>query len=77
MMETRGNSRGTIRPLKRLCSLYVSSSKLPSTRPIRIPGEITADKLRLLAAAALNEPDKATFYGGGAEGYTDYPFLSD
>lgn len=25
--------------------------------------------------AALNAPDKATFYGGGAEGYTDYPFL--
>lgn len=25
--------------------------------------------------APLNEPNKATFYGGGAEGYTDYPFL--
>ncbi|WP_030483332.1 alkene reductase [Nocardioides aequoreus] len=25
--------------------------------------------------AALNEPDSATFYGGGAEGYTDYPTL--
>ncbi|SFB47683.1 N-ethylmaleimide reductase [Rhizobium sp. NFR07] len=25
--------------------------------------------------AALNEPDKATFYGGGAKGYTDYPAL--
>ena len=25
--------------------------------------------------APLNTPDKATFYGGGAEGYTDYPFL--
>lgn len=25
--------------------------------------------------AALNEPDKATFYGGGAKGYTDYPVL--
>ncbi len=24
----------------------------------------------------LNEPDPATFYGGGAEGYTDYPALS-
>ena len=32
---------------------------------------------RLQAAAALNEPDKATFYGGGAEGYTDYPLLAD
>ena len=26
--------------------------------------------------AALNEPDPATFYGGGAEGYTDYPTLA-
>ncbi len=25
--------------------------------------------------AELNEPDYATFYGGGAEGYTDYPTL--
>ncbi len=25
--------------------------------------------------AELNEPDDSTFYGGGAEGYTDYPFL--
>ena len=26
--------------------------------------------------AALNEPDPSTFYGGGAEGYTDYPTLA-
>ena len=25
--------------------------------------------------ATLNEPNPDTFYGGGAEGYTDYPFL--
>ena len=25
--------------------------------------------------AELNEPDADTFYGGGAEGYTDYPTL--
>ena len=25
--------------------------------------------------APLNEPDPRTFYGSGAEGYTDYPFL--
>lgn len=30
---------------------------------------------RFRVGAALNEPDHATFYGGGAEGYTDYPFL--
>ena len=23
----------------------------------------------------LNAPDRATFYGGGAKGYTDYPVL--
>ncbi|QQP87335.1 alkene reductase [Skermanella sp. TT6] len=32
---------------------------------------------RLRINAPLNEPDRDTFYGGGAEGYTDYPFLSD
>ena len=31
---------------------------------------------RLRSGAALNEPTPATFYGGGAEGYTDYPALA-
>jgi N-ethylmaleimide reductase len=26
--------------------------------------------------AALNEPDRATMFGGGAQGYIDYPFLN-
>jgi 2,4-dienoyl-CoA reductase-like NADH-dependent reductase (Old Yellow Enzyme family) len=30
---------------------------------------------RWQTGAALNEPDPATFYGGGAKGYIDYPFL--
>ncbi|SEC16728.1 2,4-dienoyl-CoA reductase [Nocardioides exalbidus] len=30
---------------------------------------------RWKAGAELNEPDQSTFYGGGAEGYTDYPTL--
>ena len=30
---------------------------------------------RLRTEAPLNTPDKATFYGGGAKGYTDYPAL--
>ena len=30
---------------------------------------------RWTRGAELNEPDAATFYGGGAEGYTDYPTL--
>ena len=30
---------------------------------------------RLRAGAPLNEPDAATFYGGDARGYTDYPVL--
>ncbi len=30
---------------------------------------------RLKAGSPLNEWDKATFYGGGAKGYTDYPTL--
>lgn len=27
--------------------------------------------------APLNAPDSSTFYGGGAKGYIDYPFLAD
>lgn len=30
---------------------------------------------RYRTGAKLNEPDQDTFYGGGKEGYTDYPFL--
>ena len=26
--------------------------------------------------AALNQPDRATMFGGGAKGYTDYTFLN-
>ena len=28
---------------------------------------------RLRENVVLNAPDKATFYGGGAKGYIDYP----
>ena len=31
---------------------------------------------RLREDAPLNVPDRSTFYGGGAEGYTDYPMLT-
>jgi N-ethylmaleimide reductase len=31
---------------------------------------------RLAVNAPLNQPDQATFYGGGEKGYTDYPFWS-
>ena len=30
---------------------------------------------RLRIGARLNVPDRATFFGGGAAGYTDYPFM--
>lgn len=32
---------------------------------------------RFALNATLNRPDPNTFYGGGAEGYTDYPFLAE
>ncbi|WP_371188767.1 alkene reductase [Thalassotalea maritima] len=32
---------------------------------------------RLAANAELNEADPNTFYMGGAQGYTDYPFMND
>jgi len=31
---------------------------------------------RLRLGAGLNVPDRTTFFGGGAAGYTDYPFLA-
>ncbi len=31
--------------------------------------------IRLATDSPLNEPDNATYYGGGAAGYTDYPTL--
>ncbi|WP_300668497.1 alkene reductase [Desulfoluna sp.] len=31
--------------------------------------------VRFAENAPLTEPDEATYYGGGAKGYTDYPFL--
>jgi N-ethylmaleimide reductase len=31
---------------------------------------------RFAEGAPLNAPDHATFYGGSAQGYTDYPFRS-
>ena len=31
---------------------------------------------RWQTGADLNEPNPDTFYGGGAEGYTDYPALA-
>lgn len=31
---------------------------------------------RLKQNAPLNDPDRTTFYGGGAKGYTDYPALA-
>jgi len=32
---------------------------------------------RIGRRSALNTPNEATFYGGGAEGYTDYPALAE
>jgi N-ethylmaleimide reductase len=31
---------------------------------------------RIQRRTELNTANERTFYGGGAEGYTDYPFLS-
>ncbi|KAF1015508.1 MAG: N-ethylmaleimide reductase [Stenotrophomonas maltophilia] len=32
---------------------------------------------RLRSGAALNAPDRATYFGGGDAGYTDYPAMAD
>ena len=42
----------------------------------KTPQQIEADLVaRLKQGGPFNEPDSKTFYGGGAEGYTDYPEL--
>jgi N-ethylmaleimide reductase len=33
--------------------------------------------IRFEKGAGLNEPDRATMFGGAAQGYIDYPFLND
>ena len=39
------------------------------------PGQPRGDVRRLREGAEINTPDRLTFYGGGAKGYTDYPVL--
>ena len=34
------------------------------------------ERIIFLADPELNEPVQETFYGGGAEGYTDYPTMA-
>ena len=50
----------------------------PRRRGRRGPALIANPDLpqRWQSGAELNEPDPSTFYGGGAEGYTDYPSLA-
>ena len=42
--------------------LFLANPDLPRRFSLRVP---------------LNEPDTSTFYGGGEQGYTDYPVLGD
>ena len=44
-------------------------------RRAAVPGQPRPRRALARRGAELNEPDPATFYGGGAEGYTDYPTL--
>ena len=74
----------------RCCSTPASPRSPTSTRSSRSSTERIADVVvvgrqfianpdlpeRWRRGAELNEPDPATFYGGGAEGYTDYPPLA-
>ncbi|MGD1029183.1 hypothetical protein [Candidatus Binatus soli] len=43
-------------------------------RRLYIANPDLVDRLRM--GARLNVPDRATFFGGAAAGYTDYPFLT-
>ena len=56
----------------RSCSRPAWPTRSSSGRPFLANPDL-AERWR--TGAELNEPDQATFYGGGAEGYTDYPTL--
>jgi N-ethylmaleimide reductase len=53
--------RDGVADLVSFAALYLANPDLPE---------------RFRRDAALNAPDRKTFYGGGAAGYTDYPVLS-
>ncbi|MFD1880407.1 alkene reductase [Paracoccus pacificus] len=69
----------------------IINEKLTVERAARLVGEGRADAVafgkdfiatpdlvaRIRDGAALNTPDPATFYVGGARGYTDYPLMPD
>jgi N-ethylmaleimide reductase len=71
--------------------LYIANNLIDRETALEIRRNNTADLVafgrpfisnpdlveRLRVNAPLTPPDQATFYGGGAEGYTDYPFLSE
>ena len=58
-------------------SIFIGGGTPSLFSPQAIDRLLGAIRARLRLDAPLNEPDKATFYGGGAEGYTDYPALSN
>jgi N-ethylmaleimide reductase len=76
---------------KRFAGAYVANNGYDVELATRVLSENAADLIafgkpfisnpdlveRLKAGAPLNEWDKATFYGGGAKGYTDYPALGE
>jgi len=69
--------------------VYIGNGDYDAERAVEAIGESRADAItfgrpfianpdlpeRYRIGADLNEADQDTFYGGGEEGYTDYPFL--
>jgi N-ethylmaleimide reductase len=49
-------------------------SQIVSFDRLYIANSYLVERLRI--GARLNVPDRATFFGGGAAGYTDYPVLT-
>jgi len=81
-----------LQKLRRLFKgLYIANNLIDRETALEIRRNNTADLVafgrpfisnpdlveRLRINAPLTPPDQATFYGGGAEGYTDYPFLGE
>ncbi|WCR11556.1 alkene reductase [Paracoccus stylophorae] len=88
--DTSGEERAMLKRLrKRFDGVYIGNGGYDGASAAEAIGAGDADAIsfgrpfianpdlpeRFRRGAPLNHPDQDTFYGGGAAGYTDYPFL--
>lgn len=91
MVENGDDGAGIAALRRRFRGVYIANWDYDRARAIEAVQEGRADAIafgkaflanpdlprRLELGAPLNDWDRATFYGGDARGYTDYPFLDE